>query len=60
MIFNRLIFHRVCVHIIVGVHQGQRCQIPLELELQAAGSCQVWVLGTERESSARAVHVHGY
>ena len=43
-------------HVNAAVHRSQRPEAsdPLELKLQLAVSCQMWVLGTELRPSARA------
>ena len=46
--FNSYYFnyvYRECVHTNVGAHRGQRCEIPLELGLQAVVNHLMWVLG---------------
>ena len=57
------VFHYVCVSICVcgymcvWVYGGQRRMAdPLELELQAAVSCLMWVLGIELGSPGGAAH----
>lgn len=44
---------QVCAN---GAKVQKRCQITLELELQAVGSCLIRVLGTEVQSYKRAEH----
>ena len=39
----------------IDAWEGQRHQIPLEMELQTAVSSHVWILGTEPLPSERAV-----
>lgn len=39
----------------VPVEAGRGCQMPLEMEFQAAVSLPTWVLGTGRRSFAREV-----
>ena len=40
------------VHVYVGAHRGQRrASDSLELELQASGSCLIWMPGIELRSS---------
>lgn len=36
------------IHISTIAHRGQRCCIPLELELQAVVSCLMWILIAEQ------------
>lgn len=38
----------------------ERALDPLELELQAVGSCLVWILGTELGSSTRSARPSNY
>jgi hypothetical protein len=37
----------LCAHVSADAHGGQMCHTPLQLELQVAGSCLIWVLKEE-------------
>lgn len=52
------VYVSVCedVHMWADAQKGQRCGIPLELELLAVLCCLIWVLGVKPRSSGRAVH----
>ena len=43
------------LHVRAGALGGQRCWVPLGLELQAVVSFQMWVLETKLRFSARVV-----
>lgn len=52
---------RVCVYAHEHMQRPEeRALDPLELELQAVGSCLVWMLGTELGSSTRSARPPNY
>lgn len=45
-------------HVKSGAHRGRKALDPLELQLQVAGSCLAWMLGTELSSVRTLLKTH--